>query len=221
VRARVEALSPRALAGLAAAAVLLFAAVAWFLVVSPKRADASSAGADLAAAELRLSEAQAALLTPRGATTSTSDVLRLTKAMPSSDDQAGLVLELTRLARASGLTLESITPQEPVEGAGGPTTIPVAVVVNGRYHDIARFVKRTRLLVSVENGTVSARGRLLSVRSVSLVESDTEQYPELDATVELDAYVYDGPIVPAEIPQSETDEDEPSTSGNAAAGSGG
>jgi Tfp pilus assembly protein PilO len=220
VRARAESLSPRALAAVAAAAVLLFAAAAWFLVVAPKRADASAASAELVAAQDRLADAQATLLRPRVSGSSAADVLRLTKAMPSGADQAGLVVELTRLARASGVTLEGITPQTPVVGVGGPTAIPVSVVVNGRYHDIARFVKRTRMLVTVRRGQVSARGRLLSVKSISLVESDTEKFPQLDATIELSAYVYDGPIVP-EVPQAQEGEEEPSTGGSAAVGSGG
>ena len=122
--------------------------------------------------------------------------------MPSSDDQAGLVLELTRLARASGLTLEGITPLESAAVPGAPSTVPVSVVVNGRYHDVARFVQALRLLVQVEDGEVAARGRLLSVRSISLVEADNERYPQLDATIELDAYVYDGPVAPVELPDA-------------------
>lgn len=220
MRARVESLSPRALAALAAAAVLLFTAVVWFLVVSPKRADASSAATELVAAEKRLANAEAAVLGPRTAGASTTDILKLTKAMPSSEDQAGLVLELTRLARASGVTLEGIAPQEPVAIAGSPTTIPVSVVVNGRYHDVTRFVERVRLLVTVDGGRVAARGRLLAVKSVALVEADTEKYPQLDATVELDAYVYDGPVAPVEIPVPVTEEETSTTSGSTAAGAG-
>jgi Tfp pilus assembly protein PilO len=219
VRARVDSLSPRALYALAAVAVLVFTAAVWFLVVSPKRADAASATADLAAAEARLSDAQAALLRPRVSGTSTVDVLKLTKAMPSSRDQAGLVLELTRLARASGVTLEGITPQEPVAALVGPASIPVSIVVNGRYHDVARFIKRTRMLVTVRGGKVTARGRLMSVRGVTLAESDTGSFPQLDATILLDSYVYDGPIAPPEAPVTETEE-EIDSGGAAAAGSG-
>ena len=44
MRARVESLSPRVLTGIAIGVVLLYVAVAWCLVVSPKRADAGSSG---------------------------------------------------------------------------------------------------------------------------------------------------------------------------------
>ncbi len=217
MKARVESLPPRVLTGLALAAVLLFTATVWFLVVSPKRADATSAGTELAEAKQRLVEAQAAVLRPNAAGGSVGDVLRLAKAMPSSGDQSGLVLELSKLAQASGVVLEAITPQPQVAGVGGPALIPLSVVVNGRYHDIVRFLERTRLLVTVGDGKLSATGRLLSVRSVALVKSDTGDYPELDATVGIDAYVYDGPVAPAAPPPSETEE-EPAPGSSAAGG---
>ena len=89
----------------------------WFLLVSPKQAEATAVADDVVAAELRLVEAQADSNRPQTAApvgTGVSDVLRLAKAMPSSADQPGLVLELDRLARSTGVKLGSITPREPV-----------------------------------------------------------------------------------------------------------
>jgi Tfp pilus assembly protein PilO len=218
VRSRIESLSPRVLTIVAAGAVLLFAAAAWFVVVSPKRADAAAASQDLVAAQRRLVDAQLALARPRVSGQPIADVFRLSKAMPASGDQSGLVFEIARLARASGVTLEGITPQAPVAGVGGPTVIPLSVTVRGRYFAITRFLTRARLLVTVRGGRITSKGRLLSVRSIALTESDTGSYPELDATVGFDAYVYDGPIVPAELPDEESEE-ELSTDGGSAAGS--
>jgi Pilus assembly protein, PilO len=209
-------LPPRAVLGIAAAAVLLYGLVVWFFVVSPKRAEVADANADVAAAELRLIEAQAAENRPGGAGVSVSDVFRLVKAMPRSDDQPGLILEISRLAKASGVTLRTITPQPAATGAGGATMIPVAVTVGGDYFDIARFLRRTRALVTVRNGQVRATGRLFSVQEVALVESSTDGFPMLDATVTLNAYVYDGPILPPDVPTPEPEEELPT--GSAAAG---
>jgi Tfp pilus assembly protein PilO len=219
VRSRIESLSPRVLTIVAAGAVLLFAAAAWFVVVSPKRADAASVSADLAAARSRLADAELALASPRTGGQSVADVFRLSKAMPSSKDQSGLVHEISRLAKASGVTLEGVTPQAPVAGVGGPTLIPVSVAVRGRYFAVMRFLKRARTLVTVRRGKISAKGRLLSVRSVALTESDTGKYPELDATIGLDAYVYDGPIAQAEAPDPESGDEELSPDSGTAAGS--
>lgn len=216
MKARVASLSPRALIALAVGGVLVYTLAVWFVVVGPKRSEASSLGADIAAAEIRLAEAQAATNRPQSAGAPVSDVFRLAKAMPSSSDQPGLVLELDRLARASRVTLGSVTPQEPVVGVGGTTLIPVAVTVGGSYREISRFLQRTRELVMVRRGKLRATGRLFTVQSVELSESNADHFPLLDATITLNAYVYDGPIVPPSVP--DTPADESPTSGTSAAG---
>lgn len=217
MRARLESLSPRALVGLSAAVVLLYGAILWLLVVSPSRSDAAAAKEDLAAAELGLVEAQAGSSRPRGPGAPVADVFRLAKAMPSSTEQPGLVLELSRLARRSGVTLQGVAPQEPVAAVGGPSLIPVRVTIGGSFAQITTFLRLTRGLVTVRDGKIHARGRLLTVDSVALVESVAHGFPKLDATVLVNAYVYDGPIVPEEIPLPEADE-ELSSNGSSAIG---
>lgn len=218
MKARISSLSPRALVLLAAAAVLLYAVAAWLVFVSPKRSEASRTADELVTAELRLAEAQAAAHRPSGAGVQVSDVFRLAKAMPSSGDQAGLVLELTRLAERSRVALRSITPQAPAEGAGGATMVPVAVTVEGSFFKITRFLTRVRTLVTVRRGKLRATGRLFSVQDVELVESAVDGFPTLDGTITLHAYVYDEPIAPPELPEGQNEELEP-TGGAAAAGS--
>ena len=217
MRSRVASLSPRALVALAAAGVLLYALVAWFLAVSPKRSEATRLAGDVAAAEIQLAQARAAANLPPSTGVRVADVFRLAKAMPASDDQSGLVLELHDLALRSGVVLGSITPQAPVAGAGGATTIPVAVTISGTYFEISRFLSRTRSLVAVRQGKVRAIGRLFTVQSVELVESVEAGFPELDGTVTLNAWVYDGPIVRASIP-NEPAVELPLTGGTSAVG---
>jgi hypothetical protein len=216
VTARLGSLSQRALIALAVGVVLLYAAALWLLVVSPSRSDAATAKADLAAAELRLVEAQATSSRPRGFDAPVGDVFRLSKAMPASDEQPGLVLELSKLARRSGVSLQGIAPQDPVAAVGGPSLVPVRVTVGGSYAQITRFLRLTRTLVVVRKGKLYARGRLLAVESLSLVESVAHRFPKLDATILLNAYVYDGPIVPEEIPVPE--EEVPDTGSTALGG---
>lgn len=218
MKARIESLSSRTLTIAAVAAVVVYAAVVWLLLVSPKRGEAADARADVAAAEIRLTEARAASNRPTSAGAPVADVFRLAKAMPGSADQPGLVLELDRLARATGVTLRLIAPQEPLAGLGGPTSIPLSVTLGGSYFQISRFVQRIQALVTVRKGKVRARGRLFAVQSLELGESPTEAFPELDATIVLNAYVYDEPLVPVEVPDEPAEELEPS-SGASAAGS--
>ena len=215
--AKVASLSPRAVAALAAGAVLVYAIAAWFLVVSPKRSEAASLGSDIAAAEIRLADAQAAANRPRAAGGPVSDVLRLAKAMPGSDDQPGLVLELSRLASSNGVTLRSISAQAPVVAAGAPTTIPVVVTIGGSFFKISKFLQRTRTLVTVRRGRLRATGRLFAVQNVELVESVSDGFPMLDATITMNAFVYDGPIAPAEAPIQPEGEPQP-TAGRAVLG---
>jgi Tfp pilus assembly protein PilO len=199
VKAKLESLSTRTLFIAAGAVVLVYAAAVWMLMVSPKRSEAATAKAELAAAELRLVEAQATARRPAGAATPVADVFRLARAMPSSADQPGLILEISRLAHEAGVTLRSVAPGDAVTAAGGPALIPTTVVVSGGFGNIAKFLGRTRRLVTVRGGKIHARGRLLSVQSVSLVEAANEGFPKLDATISLDAYVYDGPLLPPDV----------------------
>lgn len=217
MRARVESLSPRVLTGIAIGVVLLYTAAAWLLVVSPKRADASAARDDLAAAQSSLADAELELLRVRAGGAPVVDVFRLAKAMPPSTDHPGLALEVSTLAAASGVTLEGMTPQPALAGVGGPTLIPLSVSVRGRFFEVVSFLKRARSLVTVNGGEIRATGRLLSARTVMLTESDTGKFPELDATIGFDAYVYDAPIAPVEVPDES--EAELSTDSGSAAGS--
>jgi Tfp pilus assembly protein PilO len=220
VKARLASLSPRAQLALAAGAVLVWALVLWFLVVAPKQSEAAQLSEEVVAAELRFADAQLQARSPRPTSgPRVSDVLRLAKAMPSSADQAGLVLELDRLARSSGVTIGSITPREPEVGAGGATTIPVVVTATGSYRQITRFLQRTRALVRLQRGSVRAKGRLLTMQAIELAESSTRKFPFLDATITLNAFVYDGPIVPPTPVTPPTTEGADTSTGATAAGS--
>lgn len=221
MKARPAGLSPRATYALAGIAVLVYAAAVWFLVVSPKRAEVARLGDEVAAAEARLVAAQAAASRPAPAASPVpvADVLRLAKAMPSSGDQAGLVLELSALARRSGVTLRSISPGAATAGAGGATMIPVTVALDGKYFEIATFLRLARALVAVRGERVTATGRLLTVQSVELVESQSFGFPRLDGTIVLNAYVYDGPLPPATPPSSSDSPSDADPSTSAAAGS--
>jgi Tfp pilus assembly protein PilO len=219
MRARFASLPPRALLAIGVGAVLLYAMVVWFLLVSPKRAEATTLSEDVVAAELRLAEARATASRPtRPAGTRVSDVLRLAKAMPASTDQPGLLLELELLGRATGVQLGSITLQEPVINLGGPTAIPVVVTVDGSYRQVTRFVRRARELVRVRGGEVRATGRLFTVQAVEIAESKAHGFPRLDAAITLNSFVYDGPLVPVTPPPPPAPSDDSSTSTTAARG---
>ena len=118
---------------------------------------------------------------------------------------------------STGVKLGSITPRDPVVSAGGPTAIPVVVTAEGSYRQVTRFVRRARELVRFRRGGVRATGRLFTVQAVELAESNAKRFPFIDATITLNAFVYDGPIVPeTPAPTPTEDEDETSTDSSAA-----
>lgn len=216
MKARVADLSPRARVAIAAAAVLVYALAAWFLVVTPKRAEVARLGNEISVAELRLADARASANRPRKTVAPVTDVVRLAKAMPSSADQPTLVLELAVLARRAGVTLGSIAPEAATTDGSGATLVPVVVSVSGSFGRITTFLKYARELVAVRGGRLHASGRLFSVQGVELSESAAGKFPLLDATITFNAYAYDGPIVPPTPPTPTTTEE--STSGATAAG---
>jgi hypothetical protein len=221
VKARLETLSPRALVGIVVAAVLVWTALLWLLYVSPHRSAASRAKDELAVAQSELLQAQIAAHRPSalGGTTA-SDVLRLAEAMPASGDLSGLVFELSRLAKVSHVELRSISSATATDGPGGTTMVPVTVTVGGRFRQVTRFLQRTRALVSMSGGKIHTKGRLFSVDSIELAQSLSGGFPNLDATIILDAFAYDGPITPATPPSSNEDTTTTTTTSSSAASGG-
>ncbi|MCS7007220.1 MAG: type 4a pilus biogenesis protein PilO [Gaiellaceae bacterium] len=196
MRARLASLSPRVVLALGLVFVALHALATWFLLVGPKRAEVARLAGEVVSLEAQLGAARAEASRPRppAAPVPVAEIVSLAKAMPASADQAGLVLELGALARRSGVTLRSFSPGAVVAGPGGASMIPVTVSLEGRYLEVARFLRLARGLVAVRGDRVVARGRLLVPRSVELAESRSAGFPRLDATIALDAYVYDGPL---------------------------
>jgi Tfp pilus assembly protein PilO len=181
--------SQKALAGVLAALLVLAAVASYFLLISPQRSKATELKkeADATRAEvvrLRQLAAQAQNTEP----IRVADLFRMTKAMPSEIDMPGMILQLNRIARETGIRFDSITPQAPAE-ANGAQTIPINLMFQGNYFELADFLFRVRSLVSVRGGTLDATGRLFVVDSVSFSEGE-KKFPEIAATLTVAAYVY-------------------------------
>ncbi|MGZ8701234.1 MAG: type 4a pilus biogenesis protein PilO [Gaiellaceae bacterium] len=188
-------LSPRALYAAVIAGVLVYALVGWFMLVSPKRAEAAELQRDVQTAETALAVARAAA-TRKDDTQpiAVADIFRVSKAMPSVPDMPGILLELARLAEESGIEFQSITPQTPV-AAGTFQRIPIALTFDGNFYELSDFLFRLRTLVSVRSSELHATGRLFAVSTFSFQQSPSG-FPELFAGLTVDAFVY-GNGVPA------------------------
>jgi hypothetical protein len=188
-------LSPGALYGAVAGGLLLYALVGWFLLVGPKRSEAGKLKDEVAAAEQTLSAARlAAVAKPDAQPIAVADIFRLAKAMPSAPDMPGIVLELSRIAGETGIQFNSISPQGSV-AAGSYQSLPIALVFDGNFYELSDFLFRLRTLVSVRRGELHSSGRLFSVKTLAFTEG-VRGFPDLTATLTVDAYVY-GTAAPA------------------------
>jgi Tfp pilus assembly protein PilO len=169
--------------------LLVVGALGYFLLISPKRSEAADLRTEIEAVDTeiqtrRITQQQAPTAEPIRA----ADLFRVTKAMPNKADMPGVLLELNRIARETGIRFESITPQDGAD-AGGYLRQPIDLVFEGNYYELSDFLYRVRTLVSVHDGALRATGRLFTVRSLSFVEGE-RGFPQIKATLGVDAYVY-------------------------------
>jgi type IV pilus assembly protein PilO len=195
---RVKSLPPGALIGIIVGAVLVFGLAGWFLLVRPQGAKVTSLKAQATEVKAKIDAYHQQVAAVRAAPKiEVADVYRLAKAMPDRLDMPDLLLELSQLARDTGIRFDSISPQA-VAPIGSYAVVPISVMFQGNFYNLADFLYRLRSLVSVHAGRLDATGRLFSVDTLTFNES-TLKFPEIQATLVIDAFVY-GSGVPAQAP---------------------
>jgi len=198
-------LDTRTLSVIAGVCIVLFGAAGYFLVVSPKKAEANRLAQEVADANVELVAARAATQAQGDRQPiAVADLFRLATAMPSSPDMPGILLELSRIAEETGIRFKSITPSTAV-AVGEYQAVPINVTFDGSFYALSDFLFRLRTLVSVRRGELHAAGRLFSVESVDFAEGEAG-FPMLAAGLNLQAYVYgtdvSGTAVPAPVDPS-------------------
>ena len=192
-----KSLSPNALIGIIVAGVLVFGLAAWFLVVHPQSGNVANLKKQSQDVQEKIDaynqQVAAARSTPK---IEVADVYRLAKAMPTKTDMPDLVLELSQLARDTGISFDSISPQ-PVAAVGSYSVMPISVTFNGNFYNLADFLYRLRSLVTVHGGRLDATGRLFSVDTLAFNEAE-QKFPQIQATLVIDAFVY--AAAPAAVP---------------------
>lgn len=215
--------NPKFAVGAAVGAGLLLVVAGWMLLVSPARSKSADLQTKIAATQSDIATRKAAIARkPKiEVDVRTSDLYRLTKAVPGRADMPGLVLELNRLSKRTGVGFQTIAPQTVVTGQGY-NVLPLNVVVNGRFGEVNSFLHQLRRLVTVKKARLDASGRLFSVDNVALAESPNAKFPEVQATITLDAFVYAGGVLPGADPAAPnanpSDTSTPPSSGAVAAG---
>jgi hypothetical protein len=189
-------MSNRLLGVLVAVFVLVYAGAGYFLLVSPKKSEASRLDGEIAATHVELSAARAAVAVQDDTQPiAVADVFRLGTAMPGTADMPGILLELSRIAEETGIRFKSITPQQAAPAAAY-YYVPIDVAFDGTFYALSDFLFRLRTLVTVRRGELHATGRLFSVDSVDFSESE-KGFPVLGANLRLNAFVYGAGTPPA------------------------
>jgi type IV pilus assembly protein PilO len=180
-------------------AVLVVGFAGWFLVIRPQGGKLNDLKQEAAAVEDRIEAYQQQVAAARSAPKiEVADVYRLAKAMPDKTDMPDLVLELSQLARDTGIRFDSISPQ-PIAPIGSYSVLPISVTFNGNFYNLADFLYRLRSLVSVHAGRLDATGRLFAVDTLTFNESELK-FPQIQATLVIDAFVYAAAPAPAVAP---------------------
>lgn len=173
-----------------AVAVLLFLTVAgYFVVVKPQKGKAADLTTQIEAQDKQIIDARALLAKSKNAQKiRVADLFRLTKAMPDQPDEAGIVLELTNVARQSGISFDSLALQGST-AVGSYQVVPINVVFTGNFFQLTDFLFRLRNLVDVRRGALASDGRLFTVDTVNLNQG-VLKFPEISASLLINAYIY-------------------------------
>jgi Tfp pilus assembly protein PilO len=197
----VKGLPKPAAVGLVIVALLVVAAAGYFLLISPQRSRSAELAREVQAVQAEIDARRAA--TEQASQVEpirVADLFRVSKAMPSTDDMPGVLLELNRIARETGIRFESITPQD-ASDAGGYQRRPIDLIFDGNFYELSDFLFRLRSLVRVRGGELEATGRLFTVNSLNFVESE-RAFPQIKATLNVSAYVYGTGEAPAPAGQA-------------------
>jgi hypothetical protein len=177
--------------GAFAVGVLAVLVVGYLTLISPKRAKAADLESQAVAAQSQLTLALAASHQPGGKTPAGApDLFRLSKAMPDRVDTAGALLDLAKLAKAAGVTIESLLPAEPIAATTGSYQLAsITATFSGTYSQLTNLLSRARRLVVVHHGRIESRGRLFGVDSIQFVP-DAPNSSILKGTVKFETYIY-------------------------------
>jgi hypothetical protein len=183
---------------------LLVVGVGYFKLVDPRRHESSTLSHRIDDTRVQITAKRLALRPTRRQAIAAADFFPLARAMPTSADMPDLLLQLSGIAADTGISFESITPGSPVV-LGAYSKLPLDLEFQGRFYDLADFLYRLRNLVDVHGGELFVDGRLISVDGITFGQGDA-RFPQVQATVTLDAYQFNGsdpPLLttPSESPQ--------------------
>jgi type IV pilus assembly protein PilO len=170
--------------------VLLALVAGYVVLIAPARSESSRLGAEISSVQGQIDAVEATRHAGTGdaAPIRVADLFRLSRAMPDQPDVPDVLLQISEIATETGITFKSITPAQPVV-LNGYEQLPIDLVFEGHFYDLADFLYRVRNLVGVHEGELNAVGRLFAVDSVDFDEG-TDAFPQVEAKLRVDAYVF-------------------------------
>jgi hypothetical protein len=194
----------------------------WFLVVSPKRSQASSLSTQIASEQSQLSAAQqqvaAGVSAQKAFAGQYAQLAKLGEAVPPDDDVPSLIYQVQSAAQTShvsfrGLQLtgggsssstpasssgsssssSSSAPTAPLPpgasvGQAGLPTEQFTMTLSGNYFNLSSFFNKLEGFVVSDNGTLTIRGRLMTINAINLVPGPSG-FPQITATVSATTYI--------------------------------
>ena len=200
-------------------AILVLAAVAYMIMIRPKRTEASHLDEQIVEMQTKVTAARLASRPQKEDTAiKVADVFEVSKAMPDTDDMPGIILDLNSVAEATGIKFVSIQPSAPTPKTGY-SAIGITLTFEGNYFDLTDFLFRLRNLVTVRDGRLASSGRLFTLDTLSMKEGKNG-FPDINAGLTVSAYVYGAADAVAStlVPPTTTTEAPPPPPADASAG---
>ena len=193
MKKKLAALNIKVQLGIVAVLLIGVGFAGYTFVVAPQGAQAKSLQKQIDAQNILTFQRKAAVRAgERPPTIKVADLFRLARAMPDREDMPGIILTLSQVARASGISFDLI---EPVAAAGAaPATGSyqmqrIHLLFNGDFYGLSDFLYRLRSMVTVRHGKLQADGRLFTADTVTF-QVQGNSFPQISADIFVDAYVY-------------------------------
>jgi type IV pilus assembly protein PilO len=183
--------------------LIVLAVAGYFLLVGPKKSQVNSLSKKITQLNQQIQDARTQATQGAGLSKiHVADLYKLQTAMPNQPEVDDLSLQLYSVAKATGIRFDSIQPGTVVD-ATTYQVIPITLIFQGSFYDLSDFLYRLQSLVLVENHKLSANGRLFTVDNISLAEG-ADGFPQIAATLQVDAYVFGHPVVTASSASTST-----------------
>jgi Pilus assembly protein, PilO len=183
-----QGLSTNAKLGILGGLLLVALIVGWFVMIAPKRHEASKLSEQIDDTRIQIAELQGGGSESAVQPIRVADLFELSRAMPDRADIPSVLLQLSQVSAETGVNFESIAPSDPVT-VGSYQQISIKLSFQGLFYNLSDFLYRLRNMVGVHQGVLSATGRLFSVDAISFREGKL-RFPQVSASLTLSAYVF-------------------------------